>query len=185
MSSRFVITGAPGSGKTVFLTRLKALPRFREFAFIDELARKLLAENPGYRHDKAALHAAIYRQQVAREAELGNKPFITDRGTADAFAFHPETASRVRTTLSREYKRYHSVVQLGTGAVLGEKYYTGDDIRLETLEEALAIEQATKRVWQGHPDYHFIPANPDIEAKFDQFLQIIDACMSHFEESAK
>ncbi len=179
MRSRIVITGGPGSGKSKCLTRLKIVDRFRGFVFLDEVARRLLRGNPDYRHDKAAFHIAVYNDQVAREAELGDRSFITDRGTADAFAFHPGTRAIVGTTLAREHERYDKVVQLGTSAALGEEHYTGDDIRTESPEEALAIEKAIKHVWQEHPGYHFIPAIRDFEEKYRQLVQIIDACVAH------
>jgi len=102
---------------------------------------------------------------------------MTDRGTADAFAFHPETMSLVNTTIEEEYRRYNSVVQLGSAAALGEKYYTGDKIRLEPIQEALAIEEAIKNVWQNHPDYHFIHADRDFEVKFGKLTEVLDTCI--------
>ena len=122
MPAKIVITGGPGSGKTESLARLKDIPRYRKFVFLSELARKLLEEFPHYRHDITAFHKEIYRQQTERETKLGEQSFMTDRGTADAFAFHPETMSLVNTTLEAEYRRYSSVVQLGSAAALGEEY---------------------------------------------------------------
>ena len=177
MPAQIVITGGPGSGKTESLARLKDIPRYHKFVFLSELARKLLEESPHYRHDMTTFHKEIFRQQTERETELGEQSFITDRGTADAFAFHPETMSLVNTTIEAEYRRYSSVVQLGSAAALGEKYYTGDKIRLEPIREALAIEEAIKQVWQNHPDYHFIPADHDFEAKFKQLVEVLDTCI--------
>ena len=45
MVEKIVITGAPASGKTDFLNRLKNDRNFTKFTFFDELARKLLDEN--------------------------------------------------------------------------------------------------------------------------------------------
>jgi len=177
MPVQIVITGGPGSGKTESLARLKDITRYRKFVFLSELARKLLEESSHYRHDVTAFHSEIYRQQTERETELREQSFITDRGTADAFAFHPETMSLVNTTIDAEYRRYSSVVQLGSAAALGKKYYSGDKTRLEPISEALAIEEAIKQVWQNHPDYHFIPADRDFEAKFKQLVGILDACV--------
>ena len=177
MPAKIVITGGPGSGKTESLARLKDIPRYRKFVFLSELARKLLEEFPHYRHEMTTFHNEIFRQQTERETKLGEQSFITDRGTADAFAFHPETMVLVNTTIEAEYRRYSSVVQLASAAALGEKYYCGDKIRLEPIDEALAIEEAIKKVWQNHPDYHFIHADRDFEIKFRRLTEVLDTCI--------
>ena len=159
------------------MNRIQADPRFGDFVFLEELARKLLRENQAYRADRAAFHVAIYHRQVARESALKDKPFITDRGTADAFAFHPETRDDVGTTLAAEYARYTSVIQLESSAALGEEYYSGDEVRREPIDDALAIEQAIREVWKGHPDYHFIRANRDMEAKLKRIIEVLDGCV--------
>ena len=177
MPARIVITGGPGSGKTESLNRLQVLPRFRNFAFLNELARELLEQNPDLRCHTNAFHAEIYRRQTAREKELGSQSFIADRGTVDAFAFHPETLSIVDTTIEAEYRRYDSVIQLGSAAALGTMYYAVDDIRTEPIQRALEIERAIKQVWQAHPDFHFIPADPDFESKFRRLVKTLDGCV--------
>lgn len=173
MIPRLVITGAPGSGKTDFLNRLKTEPAFEGFVFFPELARQLLAEHPSYRQQWGAFHREIYRRQCEREDALAGRPFVTDRGTVDAFAFHPETAADVGTTIPHEYERYTAVVQLGSAARLGETYYCCDEIRHESLEDALFIERAIARVWQGHPAYHFIDAHVDYDEKYRQFFSLV------------
>ncbi len=172
-TARIVLTGAPASGKTVFFERLKTHPDFAGFLFFEELARQLLEEYPEYRHNRNDFHREIYRRQIARERQAGNRPFITDRGTADAFAFHPETAVMVGTTIAAEYKRYTAVVQLGSAASLGEKWYQKDNIRTESITEALAIENAIAGIWQEHPGYHFIANEVDFEMKYEKFLTLI------------
>ncbi|MEW6051884.1 MAG: AAA family ATPase [Candidatus Zixiibacteriota bacterium] len=173
MNHRIVITGAPGSGKTDFLLRLSTHSTFSRFTFFDELARQLLIEDPSIRQDKRRFHGEIYRRQTSRERAVDG-PFITDRGTVDAFAFHPETLIDVATSLSREYKRYSAAIQLGSAARLGDNFYRCDAVRNETIEDALIIEEALRRVWQGHPGYHFVSAQPDYEAKYQEFLSLLN-----------
>jgi predicted ATPase len=165
MIARVVITGAPGSGKTICLEALKTDPRLKQFLFFDELARLLLAQNPLYRTNRTEFHREIYRLQTAREKAAEGKPFVSDRGTVDAFAFHPETLVDVGTTLEAEYARYSAVVHLGSSARLGERYYETDDIRTESISDALIIERAIQSAWSGHPNYEFIDACPDFGDK--------------------
>ena len=103
MATRIVITGAPASGKSDFVERLKGVPVFADFLFFDELARKLIIDNPDIRRDWMAFHQEIYRRQAERETRATGHSFVTDRGTLDAFAFHPEAMTAVGTTFQREY----------------------------------------------------------------------------------
>ena len=170
---RIVITGAPASGKTVFFERLRVLPVFEDYLFFEELARKLLAEDPTYRERWTEFHREIYRRQLARENDAGERPFISDRGTVDAFAFHPETVTDVDTTIEREYRRYTAIVQLGSSGQLGENYYPVDEIRSESIDQALAVERMIRHVWSRHPAYHFIPAEISMETKYSTFESLI------------
>lgn len=175
MVSRIVITGAPGSGKTEFIERLKSSSEFAEFLFFEEIARQLLSENPGIRSDWTAFHLEIYRRQDAQERLAEGRSFMTDRGTLDGFAFHPETMNVIGTSIEREYARYDVVIQLGTAAALGEQFYRGDTIRTESTEEALELERALSSIWCHHPAYQFVPAQSDYEAKFEFFLETLTA----------
>ncbi|MEW5994633.1 MAG: ATP-binding protein [Candidatus Zixiibacteriota bacterium] len=174
MPYRIVITGAPASGKTEIFGRLKGHPALAGFVFLDELARRLLAENPHYRRDWAGFHREIYCRQVEREKAAGGRSFVTDRGTVDAFAFHPETIQEVGTTLEAEYARYTLVIHLGSAAALGHEYYCRDTIRHESAQEALRIEDALREVWQAHPGYHFIRADEDFEKKYQACCTLIE-----------
>lgn len=174
MVPKVVITGAPASGKTEFIERLRKHDSFNRFLFFDELARRLLRENPEYRTDWNRFHDDIYRLQIARENEAGDRPFISDRGTVDIFAFHPKTTKSVGTTIEKEFLRYSDVIHLGSSAILGESYYQADPIRTEPVEKAIEIETALKAVWEKHPGYCFIPALVDYEEKFDNFLTIMN-----------
>ena len=177
MADRIVITGAPGSGKTEFLHRLRNLEPTRGFMFFEELARQILSEDPSLRQHRNEFHMRIYREQVTREREAGERSFVTDRGTVDAFAFHPETLDHVGSTIAREYTRYSAVIQLGSAAILGEPYYKRDAIRTESVDDALTIEQALRDVWSGHPAYRFVEANCSYDTKFSRFVKTLCQCL--------
>jgi predicted ATPase len=173
MTTRIVITGAPGSGKSVCLEHLRQTPGLAGFVFFEELARKLLAENPGFRNDRTAFHREIYRQQTAREAAVEGKSFITDRGTVDAFAFHPETLADAGSTLEREYARYSAVIHLGSSARLGVPFYQVDEIRNESIADALIIETAIGNAWRGHRGYTFVDAREDFTQKVRECERLV------------
>jgi hypothetical protein len=79
----------------------------------------------------------------------------------------------VGTTLKREYGRYTQVIQLGSAAILGKPYYHCDEVRNESITEALEIEAAIRRVWSAHPGYVFVAAQPDLDGKYSHFRQLI------------
>lgn len=164
------------------MMRLAKEPQLSDFTFLPELARQIITEQPELRDNWTALHEQIYRRQVDREQKLGDKPFITDRGTVDAFAFHRETMNQFNTSLEQEYKRYTAVVQLGSAAALGETYYRTDEIRLETIDQAMEIERALKEVWSGHPHYCFVAPNVDWEAKYQETRRIVLLCAGRLEK---
>ncbi len=137
-----------------------------------------MEENPAYRHDHSAFHREIYYLQTNRENQLKGKSFISDRGTVDAFAFHPETLAEVNTNINKEYDRYDNVIQLGSSASLGVIYYINDNIRRESLAEALIIEKAITKAWSDHRGYIFIKANADFENKYNELLNILLSIIS-------
>ena len=155
------------------MERLRTLPELAGFLFFDELARRIISANPELRRDRTAFHREIYRQQVERENAAEGRSFVTDRGTVDAFAFHPETVTQVGTSLEAEYARYTGVIQLQSAAALGAEYYATDEIRNESVSEALQIEAAIKRVWSGHARYTLVPADVDFEKKYGALRRVI------------
>ena len=66
------------------------------------------------------------------------------------------------------------MIHLGTAATLGEAYYVTDEIRNESIEEALAIDRAIRRVWENHPGYQLLPAQRDYELKYIGFLAAVE-----------
>ncbi len=178
MLHQIVITGAPASGKTLFFERVKTNLFFSDFIFFDELARQLLEETPSYRSNWNQFHIDIYNQQVTRENNIVAKSFITDRGTVDTFAFHPDTAVQVNSSIENEYKRYSAVILLESSANLGDKFYKTDKIRNESIAEAKEIEHKLKTAWSSHPHFYFIKAHHSIEKKFIEFKESLMSIIS-------
>ena len=170
---KIVLTGAPGSGKTIILNRLKQEKSFSDFLFFDEMARLLLEKNPEYRKNWHDFHVQIFKEQCRQEKEAKNKSFITDRGTLDAAAFHYEIINTIKTTFADEYRRYTHIVHLESSANLGDKYYKTDRIRTESIAKVLEIENNLKNIWENHQGYIFIKAEKDFENKYKNFLNLI------------
>ncbi len=170
---KIVLTGAPGSGKTIILNKLKQEKAFSDFLFFDEMARLLLEKNPRFRENWHDFHIQIFKELCKREIEAENRSFFTDRGTLDAAAFHFEIINTLKTTLTDEYRRYTHIVHLESTANLGEKYYKTDRIRIESIAKALEIEVNLKNIWGDHPGYMFIKAEKDFENKYKNLFNLI------------
>lgn len=169
-----VLTGAPASGKTKCLEALKADLQFSGFIFLEELARKLLMNNPEYRFHTDEFHREIYKQQIEREDKIKDKSFITDRGTLDGFTFCPHLMDAIGATIEKEYQRYTAVIQLSSAASIGNEYYKKDSIRTESIERVMELEEATAKIWGKHPNYRFIPAEPDFEIKLLKLKKLVN-----------
>jgi hypothetical protein len=70
------------------------------------------------------------------------------------------------------------VLQLGSAAALGERFYVRDEIRRESPDEALEIERAIGGVWGGHPGYRFLPACEEYEQKYAAFVSLVVSLIS-------
>src|SRR3954462_2810334 len=125
---KVVITGAPGSGKTVITARLAADHPDR-FALVPEAATQVytLLNTRWDQLDLAGRHDAqrqMYRLQLEQEARAeknhSEKILLLDRGTIDGPAYWPEGPEHfwrdVGSTHERKLARYDAVILLETCA---------------------------------------------------------------------
>jgi predicted ATPase len=175
---KIVITGAPGSGKTVITHRLADSDPVH-FVAVPEAATQVYAQL-NTRWDKLDLdgrHDAqrrMYALQLEQEAHLAaqhpDKVLLLDRGTIDGAAYWPEGpqafwADRA-TTHADELKRYDAVIVLETTAAIG--LYDGDEsnfCRFEDPAGAIASGELLKQLWAGHPRLRFVAAYETIDEK--------------------
>src|SRR4051812_35600532 len=172
---RIVITGGPGSGKTV-ITRLLVERHPDRFALVPEAATQVytLLQTRWDKLDLEGRRAAqrqMYRLQVDQESRIAalnpNRTLLLDRGTVDGAAYWPGGADDfwrdVGTTREREFGRYDAVILLDTCARLG--LYDGDTsnfCRFEDADAAIASTDFLKQLWAGHPQLHFVDAFPKL-----------------------
>jgi predicted ATPase len=190
---KIVVTGAPGSGKTVITAAL--LRRFPDrFILVPEAATQVYALLQT-RWDKLDLEGRrdvqrqIYRLQTEQERRLEaahpDKTLLLDRGTIDGAAYWPDGADDywrdLGTNHAAELQRYDAVVLLETAATLG--LYDGDSsnvCRFEDAPGAIAAGERLKQLWAGHPHLHIIAAYEkldeklaDVEALLRDVLKVI------------
>jgi len=183
---KIVITGAPGSGKTV-ITQQLARERPDRFVAVPEAATQVytLLQTRWDKLDLEGRHDAqrrMYRLQLEQEARLAKenpqKILLLDRGTIDGAAYWPEGSEHfwrdVGSTHEAELSRYDAVILLETCAVLG--MYDGDRsnaVRFEDAGAAIAAGETLGALWRAHPHVFKVGACERLEEKIAAVRQII------------
>jgi predicted ATPase len=176
---KLVLTGGPGSGKTVIAADLARSHPDRIIA-VPEAATQVYTMLQT-RWDKLDLEGRrdaqrrMYRLQLDQESRFAKKTrddqiLLLDRGTIDGAAYWPDGPEHfwhdVNTTHAAELARYDGVILLETAATLG--LYDGDAsnfCRFEDPASAIASGQQLKQLWSAHPRLHFIPAYERLDEK--------------------
>lgn len=177
---RIVLTGGPGAGKTAVLELVrKAL--CRHVHVLPESAG-ILFRGGFPRVDDAAIRRAAQRAiffvQRELESTVPDGPFaivLCDRGTIDGAAYWPgpgELLSGVGTTLADELARYDVVIHLRTPPANGG-YTQANPLRVETAEQAAAIDERIAQLWQEHPRRLVVEATPDFLIKARHTLELL------------
>jgi len=178
---RVVLTGGPGGGKTT------AADLYRreigdEVVVVPEAATLLyLGGFPrgGEIGVRKATQRAIYHVQInledAQSAHYQSRVLLCDRGTVDGAVYWPgdplEFFDHLGTTFDMELSRYDAVIFFETAAVGGISIEGGNPIRIESVEEALILDQKLKKLWSQHPHFIFVPHNASFIKKVNSGLK--------------
>jgi predicted ATPase len=189
---RIVLTGGPGAGKTAVLELVRQ--HFcRHVDVLPESASMLLGG--GFRRGKttegrAAVQRAIFHVQRELEtvaaAEANAAITLCDRGTIDGFAYWPGPGDfwvALSTSRAAELARYDAVLHLRTPPA-GNGYNHSNPLRLETAEEAAAIDRRIAEAWSGHPRYMVVESTRDFLSKAQTAISLLraelpDCCRRH------
>lgn len=148
MNQRYILTGAPGSGKTSILAELAK----RGFSSIDEPARRVLAqqrliEGEGVYDKNPFLFKELMLSRMLYDFDGVNADEITffDRGLPDLIAyrkcFNLDVGSELNA--SRLY-RYNTIVFF---APAWEQIYSNDSERRLTFNASLVFEQDLREAY--------------------------------------
>jgi len=168
---RVVLTGGPGAGKSAvlelarlfFCEHVRRLPEAAGIVFGGHFPRN------GRPDIRRAGQRAIYHVQVELESTtLVENPamVICDRGTPDGSAYWMGGGTlwdAVGTTPDAELARYHGVIHLRTPTAFA--YNHDNPLRIESHDEARAIDSLIAEAWAGHPRYFEVPASDDFLGK--------------------
>ena len=177
---RVVVTGGPGAGKTAVLEVLRRA-MCHHVQVLPEAAG--IVFGGGFpRGTTLALRRAAQRAIYFVERELEATTLATDaaivmcdRGTIDSLAYWPgpeDLWASVGSTYADELARYHAVIHLRTPPA-GLGYNHTNPLRVETAEEAAAIDDRIANAWASHPRRFEVPATLDFFTKVTRALAII------------
>jgi predicted ATPase len=183
---RIVITGGPGSGKTV-ITRAVVAAQAERFVLVPEAATQVytLLQTRWDKLDREGRRDAqrqMYRLQLDQEARIAaanpDKALLLDRGTIDGAAYWPDGPDDfwrdVGTTREAELARYDAVILLDTCARLG--LYDGDTsnfCRFEDADAAIRSSDYLQELWAGHPRLYLVNAFPLLHDKLAAVQKIL------------
>jgi predicted ATPase len=177
---RVVLTGGPGAGKTAvlelirlfFCEHVRTLPEAAGVVFGGRFPR---SDRPALRQ---AAQRAIYHIQRELEsvADADNAAVVLcDRGTVDCAAYWTgdgDLFSAVGTTRAIELARYDAVIHLRTPTSPGA-YNKDNPLRLESIEEADAIDARIAVQWADHPHRFVLEPTEDFLHKAAQALALL------------
>ena len=177
---RIVLTGGPGAGKTAVLEALKhllcshvvVLPESAGIVFGGGFPR---IDTPPARRaaQRAIFHVQRELESVADESE--SAIVLCDRGLVDAIAYWPgpeDFWASVGMTLDDALRRYDAVIHLRVPDA-EHGYHNGNPLRIESAEEAAAIDQRILDAWSGHPRRYVVEASSDFLGKASRVLSIM------------
>lgn len=188
---RVVLTGGPGAGKTAvlelirlfFCDHVKTLPEAAGIVFSGRFPR---SDRPPLRQ---AAQRAIYHIQRELEsvADTENAAVVLcDRGTVDCAAYwagEGDLFSAVGTTSAIELARYDAVIHLRT-PTSPDAYNRDNPLRIESVEEAAAIDVRITEQWSAHPRVFVVEPTEDFLHKAARALALLrqevpECCQHH------
>ena len=193
--SKIVITGGPCAGKTTGMSWIQNAFTARGYTvlFIPETATELIGggvapwscgSNLEYQRCQMKLQQEKERvfEYAAQSMPAEKLLLVCDRGLLDnkAYMTDAEFAQAVDYIGASEVEardQYDAVFHLVTAAKGAAEFYTtaNNSARIETVEEAAALDDRLIAAWTGHPHFRMIDNARDFESKMRQLIAEIAA----------
>ena len=188
--TNIVITGGPCGGKTTGLTEIKKT--FTALGYcvliVPETATELISggvapwtcESP-FEYQRFQMRLQLTKEGIFREAaeQMPHDKILIlyDRGMMDNKAYlDPKEFAVLADYYSSEEEmtnRYDAVFHLSTAAKGAVEFYTLDNnaARIETVEEAIEVDNRLLAAWQHHPHLRVIGNDSDFDGKIRTLLE--------------
>ncbi len=192
---KIVITGGPCAGKTTAMSWIQNA--FTQFGytvlFVPETATEFITggvapwtcgTNLDYQKCQVKLQIEKEKlfEQAARSMKTDKVLIVCDRGVLDNKAYMtPEEFSAVMDFVeSNEVElrdNYDAVFHLLTAAKGAKAFYTTENnsARIESIEEAIALDNKIVAAWTGHPHFRVIDNATDFENKMRRLIAEISS----------
>lgn len=188
---RVVLTGGPGGGKTT-AADLYRREIGEQVVIVPEAATLLYSggfPRVGEPDVRRATQRAIYHVQVnleeAQAAYYQNRVLVCDRGTIDSAIYWPgdpkEFFATVGSSIEQELDRYDAVIFFETAAVGGISIEGGNPIRIESIDEAVALDQRLRTLWSQHPNFVFVPHDRSFVKKVMSGLEALSRIVTEWQ----
>ena len=185
-----VITGGPCAGKTTAMSWIaNNLPqKGYRVLFVPETATELIGggltpwgcgTNLDYQRCQMELQLTKERlfEQGARTMPADKVLIVCDRGAMDNKAYMTDAefeqlCEEMHTNEVELRDRYDAVFHLVTAAKGAEEFYTtaNNSARIETPQEAAALDDRLIAAWTGHPHLRIIDNSSAFEEKLERLL---------------
>lgn len=188
--TKIVITGGPCAGKTTAMSWIQNAFIEKGYAvlFVPETATELIKggvapwtcrTNEDYQNCQMKLQRE--KERIFEQAALSMKQekvlIVCDRGELDNKAYmDDETFARVLKNLGTNEvalrDSYDAVFHLVTAAKGAEEFYTTENnsARIESVEEAAAMDDKFIAAWTGHPHFRVIDNSSDFVDKMRRLI---------------
>lgn len=178
-----VLTGGPGAGKTAVLEvarrelcpHVVVLPEAAAILWSGGFPRRTTL--PARRcAQRAIARLQLELQRMAIE-ESNPSVILCDRGTLDGLAYWPDEPEGYFEGLgsdrATELARYTTVIQLRPPTT--DEGYRTEGARIETAEQAAAIDERISRAWAGHPRHFVVESDRNFLRKLQTALDLVRA----------
>lgn len=163
---KIVLTGGPSGGKTTALSILKETFG-SQIELVQEAATLIYSggfprKDGSAAHVEAAQHIIFYT--VHQLEQLADKTsnaqiIICDRGSIDGAVYWPhgpeDFFKAMGSSLEAELARYDAVIHLSPPPK--KDFYQSSNVRTETLEQALEVDEKILKIWEKHPNRIVVP----------------------------
>ena len=194
-SIRIVLTGGPGGGKTTAADLYRreigeqviVVPESATVLFSGGLPR---VDEP---HALCAAQNAIFHLQrsleIIQSSLYPERILLCDRGTIDGAAYWPQQEGdffeKMGTSFEDELARYDGVIFFESAAVGDMSIETGNPTRIETNQEAVALDQHLHSLWSAHPNFIFVPHNVSFFKKITFGLAAMESMVGQLTKARK